>query len=98
MVSSHDHILLNMAKPFWTKRFGTLTLTKPKVHRGGRYAPPGLQMRSNRLGQIGCDEGDGSNGVMRVTTVTAVRGVAGVLSGGEGTGEGEGLQPLRNDE
>ena len=35
---------------------------------------------------------------MRVTTVTAVTGVAGVLSGGEGTGEGEGLQPLRNDE
>ena len=40
----------------------------------------------------------GVMGVMRVTTVTAVTGGAGVISGGEGTGEGEDLSPLRYDE
>ena len=40
---------------FFPKRFGTLTQTKPKKNREGRYAPPplGLLIRSNQPGQIG---------------------------------------------
>ena len=32
------------------KRFGTLTETKPKIHRGGRYAPP-LVFRYAQIGR-----------------------------------------------